>query len=333
MKSRILRYFYFFLFSIFLLSACNQTIPDTSKIEPPPLRVSYNLWPGYFPLAIAKEKGFFQQQGVKVEAIYSDNYLAPLSDFSGGNYDGIAIALGSVMNLIEKNTNAQIVLVTDRSAGADAIVARREIKSVADLKGKRIGAKLSDFGELFVTKMLEKNGLAANDVKLVNLEAEMIPSHLQSGDIQAGHTWNPYASGAVKAGAKVIFSSKQTPGLIPDVIVFRSDVVRDRPDEIKAFVRAWFQAQDYWKAHPEESKNLIAKSVPIKPEEISTDGIHLATLKDNLKTFAPGSTEESLYYTANLYADFYIRTGGLSTAPDIQKLINPSFIKQLQGES
>jgi NitT/TauT family transport system substrate-binding protein len=115
--------------------------------------------------------------------------------------------------------------------------------------------------------------------------------------------------------------------------VFRSNVIRDRPAQIKAFVRAWFQAQDYWKANPEASKALIAKRLKIKPETVSTDNIQLSTLKENLKAFTPGSTEESLYHTAKLYADFSIRTGGLSTAPDIQKLIDPSFVQQLQPGS
>ncbi|MBD1907098.1 nitrate ABC transporter substrate-binding protein, partial [Trichocoleus sp. FACHB-832] len=100
-----------------------------------------------------------------------------------------------------------------------------------------------------------------------------------------------------------------------------------------AFIRAWFQAQDYWKANPEESKTLIAKTLSIKPEEVSTNGVQLSTLQDNLKAFTSGTTEESLYYTAKLYADFYTRTGGLNTAPDIQKLIDPSFVQQLQPGS
>jgi NitT/TauT family transport system substrate-binding protein len=210
------------------------------------------------------------------------------------------------------------------------MVVQRDIKSVADLKGKRIGTKLGDFGELFVTKILETKGLSTQDVSLVNIEAEAIPAFLKSGEIQAGQTWEPYVSQAVKSGAKVLFTSKQTPGLIPDVIVFHGNVLRDRPQDVKAFIRAWFQAQDYWKANPEESKAIIAKTLNIKPETISIDGIQLSTLQDNLKAFTPGSTTESLYHTAKLYADFYTRTGGLSAAPDIQKLINPSFVQQLQ---
>ena len=165
---------------------------------------------------------------------------------------------------------------------------------------------------------------------LVNVEPESVPARLESGDIQAGNTWEPYTSQAVKAGAQVLVSTKQTPGLLPNVIAFRTSVLRDRPKDIQAFIRGWFQAQDYCQANPEESKALITKTLSIKPEEVSTDGVQLFTLQDNLKAFTPGSTTESLYHTAQLYADFYIRTGGLSAALDIQKLINPSFVQQLQ---
>ena len=330
MKSRFLRFVSLFLFSIALITACNGTNSVTLKSEPPILTVAYSLWPGYFPLIIAQEKGFFTQQGVKVELVYSENHQVPLADFSAGKYDGMAITLGSFMSNIEKITGSQIILITDRSTGADAVVSQSNIESEPDLKGKRIGVKLGNFGELFVIKMLEKNGLTSNDVTLVNLEAETIVQNLTNGNIQAGQTWEPYVFQAVQSGAKVLFTSKQTPGLIPDVVVFRSNVLRDRPEDVRAFIRAWFQAVDYWKTNPEESKTLIAKTLNLKPEEISTEGIELQDLKNNLAALTPGSTTESLYYTAKLYADFYTRTGGLSTVPNIQKLIDPSFVQQLQ---
>ena len=330
MKSRFLRFVSLFLFSIALITACNGTNSVTLKSEPPILTVAYSLWPGYFPLIIAQEKGFFTQQGVKVELVYSENHQVPLADFSAGKYDGMAITLGSFMSNIEKITGSQIILITDRSTGADAVVSQSNIESEADLKGKRIGVKLGNFGELFVIKMLEKNGLTSNDVTLVNLEAETIVQNLTNGNIQAGQTWEPYVFQAVQSGAKVLFTSKQTPGLIPDVVVFRSNVLRDRPDDVRAFIRTWFQAVDYWKTNPEESKTLIAKTLNLKPEEISTEGLELLDLKNNLAALTPGSTTESLYYTAKLYADFYTRTGGLSTVPNIQKFIDPSFVQQLQ---
>jgi NitT/TauT family transport system substrate-binding protein len=318
-----------FLLSIVLVTACKNT-PVISQKESPPLIVNIYLWPGYFPMVIASEKGFFQQQGVNVKPVYSNSYLTSVSEVNSGKYDGIATTMGSIMNIIGKDPEMQIVLVTDQSAGADAVVVQRNIQQVADLKGKRIGVKLGDFGELFVTTMLEKNGLTNDDVRLVNVEAEAVPTHLKSGDIQGGHTWEPHLSQLAKSEAYVLFSTKQTPGLIPGIVVFRSSVVREHPEQIKAFIRAWFQAQDYWKANAEECKALIAKTLSIKPEEVTTDGIQLYTLKENLKAFTPGTTPRSLYHTAQLYADFFIRKGVLSAAPDIQKLIAPFFVQQLQ---
>ncbi|MBD1923899.1 ABC transporter substrate-binding protein [Microcoleus sp. FACHB-831] len=328
MKSIVSRFLSIFLLTILLVTACNN--PKNTPLQSEPLRVGYNLWPGTFPVAIAQEKGFFTQQGVNVETSYTVNYLKSVSDFVSGQSDGIFIVLGSLIGLVEKIPDVQMVLASDESAGADVVLAVPTIKKVADLKGKRIGVKLGDYGELFVTKFLEQNGLNTNEVSLVNVEGEAIPAHFKSGDIQAGQTWEPYVTEAIKGKARVLFTSEQTPGLMPSVLVFRSKIIRDRPDEVKAFIKAWFQAQDYWKANPEESKIAIAKVLNIKPNEISTEGIKLYTLQDNLKAFTPGSTTESLYHTSKLYADFSIRTGGLSAAPDIKKMINPYFLQQLQ---
>ncbi|MBW4683032.1 MAG: ABC transporter substrate-binding protein [Microcoleus vaginatus WJT46-NPBG5] len=198
----------------------------TSKSEPAPLQVAYSLWPGYFPMVIAQEKGFFTQQGVKVELVYLKNYLEPLSEFSTGKYDGVVLAMSSVVN----TSDGQIVLVTDRSAGADTFLANTSITTLADVLG--------EFGELFVLNLLEQNRLTTDDVTLVNVEGEAVPQSLQKGDIQAGHTWSPYSSQAIKAGAKVLFTSKQTPGLIPSVVLFRNNPIRDRPKQIAAFIRA-----------------------------------------------------------------------------------------------
>lgn len=178
MKSRLLRFLSLFLLSILLFTACNGTTTVTSSPKLPPLKVGYTVWPGFFPMAIAGEKGFFQQQGVEVKPVYSQNYLAPIADFSAGKYDGLATALGSVISIIQKNPDMQIVLAPDESAGADAVVASHNIHRVADLKGKRIGVKLGDLGELFITGMLENNGLTTDDVTLVNTEGEAVLARL-----------------------------------------------------------------------------------------------------------------------------------------------------------
>lgn len=331
MKIRLLRFVFLFMTGILLTIACTSSIDDSGSGQPP-LKIGYSFWPASFPMEIAEEKGFFTEQGVDVEPAYEADYLVPLTNFAAGQYDGLLTTLGSLISLAENDPNIQIVTVLDESAGIDVVAASSHIDSIADLKGKRIGVKLGDFGELFVTTMLEQHGLTTDDVSLVNVEGQDIPNRLQTNDIQAGHIWEPYLSEAVEAGNRVIFSSKQTPGLIPDVVVFRSRVVHDRPEAVQAFVRGWFQAQDYWKTNPAESNAIIAKRLEIEPKDISTEGIRLYDLDANLTAFTRSSTTDSLYYTAKRYADFFIRKGGLSTAPDIEKLIVPTFVQQVKSK-
>ena len=284
------------------------------------------------PLAIAQDKGFFAQEGAKVELVYTENYLTAASEFSAGQYDALTTTLGGLLSIVAQNPEVQIVLATDESAGGDAVVVQPDIQRPSDLKGKRIGVKLGDSGELFITNLLEANHLTTDDVTLVNVEGESVLARLKSGDIQAGHTWDPFIEQAVKAGQRVLFTSKQTPGLIPSIVIFRSDVVRDRPQDIQAFVRAWFRAVNYWKANPEEGNAIVARVLHLKPEAVVLSGEKLYSEKDNLRLFTSGVTNDSLYYTTKQYADFYIRKGALSTVPDINKLLVPTFVQGVKVE-
>jgi NitT/TauT family transport system substrate-binding protein len=309
-----------------IITACNIISP--AKIEKIPLKVTYSPWPGFLPILIAKEKGFFAKAGVNVEPIYIEDTQLQMAEAGAGKYDGAALSLGSIVIINSKNPDVHIIFASDESAGADAVVVSPSIRKIQDLKGKALGTGIGGFGELFAAKMLETVNLTTEDVTLVNMDGEQVPARLQSREIQAGQTWEPYVSQAVKTGARVLFSSDRTPGLIPDVVAFQSSVLRDRPSDIKAFVRGWFQAVDYWKANPQEGNAIIAKSLKVKPDTISLKGMRLFDLNDNIKAFTPGNSTKSLYYTARLYADFFVRTGGLTRPPNMDRLLDPSFLKQ-----
>jgi NitT/TauT family transport system substrate-binding protein len=311
------------LFVICGLWGCQNV--TSQSIKRSPLKVACITFVGYRPAVIAQEKGFFKAQGVDVELNYVDFAQLQQADFSAGKYDGIGLTLGDFIILSANNPNMQSVLVVDETNGADVVVAQSDIKTVEDLKGKKIGANLGGFSEVFVTEMLRTSNLTTDDVNLVKFDALEIPQRLKNNDIQAGHTWEPFLSEAIKQGARPLFTSKQTPGLILDLVAFRNETIRDRPQDVRAFVRGWLQALNFWEQNLEAGNEIITKTLKIPLDTISLDGVNLTNLQENQEFFRANSTN-SIYDIAKIYADFFIRSGNVTRLPDLKSLFNSSFL-------
>ncbi|MGK4006447.1 ABC transporter substrate-binding protein [Sorangium sp. So ce1036] len=312
-----------------LLSACQPELPTAGGgggEERPPLRFSHGYWLGFFPLSIAEEKGFFAEQGVDVELVFNPDLYGMISDFAAGKVDGLPWTMEAVVRVLAKEPDARVVLPLGQTAGADVIMARPEITRVSDLKGKKIAAKSGALGEMLVGEMLEKHGLALDEVTLVDASETDVIKHLTDGTIQAAHTWEPYATQAQRAGARAIFSSKETPGLFADFTVFRGAVLRDRPDDVRAFVRAWFQAVEYWKTHPEEGDQVIARALKIPVEDISTEGHEFFSLEEVQRNFAPGNDPTSLAPLVSKHVEFLVQDGQLGRRPELHQMFDSSFL-------
>ncbi|RCJ26318.1 ABC transporter substrate-binding protein [Nostoc sp. ATCC 53789] len=320
----LLKYAGIFIITACLLFACQRAPIEFKR---PPLKIPVGYFVGEYPGIIAQEKGFFKAQGVDVELIIHKRYIQlEQGNFSAGKYDGAMYSLGSFIILSATNPDIQGVMVVDESTGADVVVAQSQIKTVADLKAKKLGANLGGFSEVFVTEMLKTANLTSDDVNLVKSEASEVPQRLKNNTIQAGHTWEPHLSEARKLGGHILFTSKQTPGLILDMIVFRGEIIRDRPEDVRAFVRGWLQAVNYWKANIQEGNAIISKVLKIPSNTISLEGVNLIDLGENQKLFQ-SSSPNSIYKTAKIYADFFIRSGNVTRIPELKTLFNSSLLK------
>ncbi|MEG3915201.1 ABC transporter substrate-binding protein [Microcoleus sp. w1-18aA5] len=321
--SKLLSYICIFIITGWLLFACDS--PEALKVKRPPLKVSFVPFVSYTPLIIAQEKGFFKAQGIDVELGYVDYSQLQDADFSAGKYDAIGLTLGDLVILSATNPDMQAVMVLDESTGADVVVAQSGIKTIPNLKGKKLGAHLGSFSEVFVTEMLKTSKLTSDDVSLVQVEHLEIPDRLQNNAIQAGHTWEPYLSEALKLGAHILFTSKQTPGLILDLIAFRGEVIRHRPEDIRAFVRGWLQGLSYWEANIPEGKEIVSKALNIPSNTLSFEGIDFTDFANN-QNFFQSDSPNYISKTAKKYADFFIRTGNVTRLPNLETLFNSSFL-------
>ncbi len=319
----------FLLAGSLLVGACGgQTVVETRA----PLKVAWVLWGGWYPIVIAQEQGLFQKHGVEVEPVFYEIYSDIPADFATGKVDGGLFALFDILPLESYQQAAggivsdRVVMVTDDSRGADAVVAKAGIASVAGLKGQRLGVKIGSYAEVMIQRVLEDNGLTTGDVQLVDVPPERALEALTSGKVDAIHAYEPYVSQTLAEGYHILFSSAQTPGIIPNVLAFHGEVLRDRPEDVRAFVAAWFEAQAYWLANPEAGNQIIATATGQKPEDISLAGIEVRTLEANRSAFQPRADPDSLYFSTQYNLDFLVKSGMVSAAPDVNNLLDASFL-------
>ncbi len=317
--------FIFISLTILLLTSCATATPVEQK---PPLKIGWSLWPGYYPIILAQSQGYFAKHGLNVDARLYKNFTDVPADFAAGKLDG---ALMTVFDALPVNTRSNgnispIVMISDYTTTGDAIVATSAISSVADLKGKTIAVAFDSYAEVLIRAMLEQAGLSANDVNLVDVPAEQVPQEL-GHTIDAGHTYDPFTAQAVAQGHHVIFNGAQTPGLLYDVLIASQETLKDRPQDMRAFIDAFFEAQEWWRQHQIEGSKIIAEATGQKPEDIKLDGLRLYDREDNLNAFGDAAAAKSLYSSLDGNMKYLLSSGTVNSQPNLNALIEPSYLR------
>lgn len=316
------------LAALLACSICCLIASETFAEDKRSLKVGWSLYPGYSPFVIAFKKGLISRHGGKVEPVLYNVSAKQMPDFESGKLDGGFFAFADALALAARAPGkSRLVLVADNSDGADLVVAASDIASVADLRGKRIGTGIGSFRELLVRQMLQIHGLSVNDVTLVNMGPDEIPDALPNS-IQAGQTWDPFAAKSLAKGAHIIFSSAETPGLIPDVLVFRNVILEQRPEDVQAVVDAWFEALAFWKENPTKGNAIIADETGRDPKSITTDGIKLLDQQENIRAFTSSDDPGSLHQSGRTNLNFMLSTGVLNDTPDLKQFLDSSFLRR-----
>ncbi len=206
-------------------------------------------WIGYAPFYIAVEKDMFKKYGVTVELKdFADPALIPAALQSGG-IQGAMYTYDQVINLVANGNAFNVVMPIDYSNGADAVVASKSIKSMADLKGKQVAYPFATCDNLLVAYGLQAAGLTEADVQGLDTTPENVAAALAAG-AAAGATYEPNVSKALKLevgdGFHTIYTSASAPGLITDVLYFSSDYIAKNPKTIDAVIKGYIDGMKFY---------------------------------------------------------------------------------------
>ena len=295
------------------------------------LLIGHSTWVGYGPLFLARDKRFFEEGGVNVEL---KNFEDPKSRFFAlvsGKLDGIATTLDTASLYWSTEHPFRSILGLDDSKGGDGIVAIDSIKSIKELRGKRVAYNKGSVSHFFLSVLLRQNGMTESDIQSIQMQQDDAGAAFVAHKVDAAVTWEPWLSRAKRTpGGRVLVDSSSTPGLIVDILLFRSDVIKNHPDAVNATVQGWYKAVDYWKRNPDESDALMAKAVggwlkDVKTFRETLDGVRFYDQAINRQYFVPGG---QIYVTAQNAIDIWKSFGMIRAPVAAGDLVDPEFVNK-----
>jgi len=295
-----------------------------------PIVIGYSDWPGWVAWDIADKQGFFKKRGANVKLTWFPKYTDSLNAFAAGQLDANCQTWGDSMGPLAQGMAMKAVIVNDNSYGNDAMLAQPGIASVKDLKGKKVATELGTVDHFLMLKALEANGLKEGDVQFTNIAVQDCPAAMLSKRVDAAVVWQPSLDKILKdvKGSKMLYSSKDLPGSIPDLLVMKSDIVAQRPQDVQKIVDAWYDAIDWWKKNPDAAVAILAKrtDTPIADYQAFVKGTRIFSAPESLAAMQKSSALTSLYTSGQSNAEFLVKADQVKKVPDYASAIEPKFV-------
>ncbi|MBE9186178.1 ABC transporter substrate-binding protein [Microcoleus sp. LEGE 07076] len=252
----------------FLTNACKPWPNQAIK----PLRVGITSWVGFDIALYAEPSGIFKQRGIEVELIRFENQQDASRAVMRGALDAAFVSLWDVMQVDPGNATPLVLMTTNISAGADGIVAKPKIKSVADLRDKKVGAKLGTVNHLILLEALKAHQIKPSEVQVLDYSNDVSAQKIESGEIDAAVLWQPMLGEiANKINGNTIYTTKQVDSLVIDILISNESILEAKKAQIKQFMLAWFDVMDAVKTQPNKVFDTVGKKLGQSGESVARD--------------------------------------------------------------
>ncbi len=265
-----------------------DAIPATP--ETGTLKMGIEPWLGYGQWYIAQKDGIFAKRGLPAVQIVNFTEDKDINAaLASGQLDAANVATHTAMGMIAAGLPVKAIMLLDFSLSADAIIANGDVKSVADLKGKKIAFEQGTTSDILLNYALSQNGMTIADVTPVPMPAADAGAALLAGRVPVAVTYEPYIAAAKKQDAKVslVYTAGKDPGLVSDVLVVTDDAIKNKPGMVLALVKSWGDALIAYDADKTAGRKIIADGVGATPEELASafDGVRYYSVKENQTSF------------------------------------------------
>jgi putative hydroxymethylpyrimidine transport system substrate-binding protein len=298
-----------FVLAAFLVLAGGASAADKLTVV-----LDWFVNPDHAPLVIAKEGGYFARAGLDVDLIAPADPSAPPRLVAAGQAD-IAVTYQPDLMLQIKEGLPLIRFGTLIETPLNCLIVLKDgpIKSLADLKGKKVGYSVASFQDAYLSTILKSVGLTAADVTLVNVNFNLVTA-LMSGQVDA-------ALDGYRNFEMIQLGLEGKPGLayypeeygVPayDELIYVANAKMRDDERLGRFMAAVEQATIFLTNHPDEALQMFLKAHTDLDDELNRRAF-AATLPRFAKR--PAALDRGRYQR---FAEFLKEHGLIDTVPPV----------------
>ena len=238
------------------------------------IRIAVQPFPGYAPLLVAKQKGWFEEEfakiGVTVKYGYFDSGPVENEAFAAGQEDvGV---MGDLPAIIARSAGQKNRLIGTASAGAKSLAILvppdSKIISPQDLKGKKVAVVKGSNVYHLLAVVLKNNGLTFDDIKIINMPVADMATALINKNIDAAATWEPFITKLGNDNTAKVLIDGEGIKRANSVILARQDFAEKNSELVKVFLKVYQRGCEFVKANPKETADIILPEVKV-PSEVT----------------------------------------------------------------
>jgi len=296
--------------------------------SPTNVNIGINDWTGYYPLIVAEHEKLFEKYGLNAKVQRFNSAQEVLQSMRDGKIHGAGLTLDEAISLNQSGFPVQVVLVIDFSSGGDMIIGQPSITDISMIKGKKIGYEGTLVGEFLLHRALVNNHIKKKAVNLVQVSAKDWLSSFRGGDLDALVCFNPAATTLIEQdGANLLFSSKNIPYEIIDVLVFDKKFYDKNKSQISLVAKAWFDALG---VDPDVAATIVAKEKGVSATEYkkSLTQIVVPDLAKNKMLFDE-KYNKNIYKYSQVIIDFMMRKGLISSRVNTDQFFTREILDNL----
>jgi sulfonate transport system substrate-binding protein len=279
------------------------------------------------PLLLAKEKRLFEKAFQKdhVQVKWTEFQSGPpqIEAISSNHLDFAGVGNSPVISAQAAEIDFKEISNTRVGLKSDAILVPKgsPIKSLKDLKGKKIAVAKGSSGFNLLYLALQKAGLKDSDVQIIQLQPDEAQSAFNAKKVDAWSVWEPFISyETLKHDARVLTTEKQLNSFSPSFLIVRSQFAKEHPDLTVKFLKVYEQARLWEKQHFNEAVSIYASAKHLDKQVVAS------ALKSNPSTNVPITNK--IIHAQQKTADFQYSKNIIHSKIDTSKVVDNQYINK-----